>query len=352
MPALATIPSAIQSNPGAFNLDPLRLDEFRSAVGPINYDVTGAVIAPGVTLYEQGADQLVTSTNNSHVLAASHDELILLNTAWRGVGNVAGNNIVGNEANNRIEGLNGDDVLIGGGGIDNLFGGNQNDLILGGTGNDYVHGGAGNDSLLGDEGNDFILGAAGNDHLEGGLNNDTLDGGGGNDILLGGAGADTVKGQAGNDVIYGGSENDHLDGGVGNDTMYGEQGNDLMVGGSGNDTLFGGAGTDNISADAGNDVVDSGTGNDLVIVGAKGAGFDTFVWNDGDGNDTVRGLDTKDKLDFRGGSNDADPNVDVIFTQVGKDTHVTMEDGSVIVLQGVKVAQLRDTNNDDIWDID
>jgi Ca2+-binding RTX toxin-like protein len=47
----------------------------------------------------------------------------------------------------------------------------------------------------------------------------------------------------------------------------------------------------------GNDIVVGGTGNDVALLGA---GNDTFVWNPGDGNDTVEGQDGVDALLFNG----------------------------------------------------
>jgi Cadherin domain/FG-GAP-like repeat/RTX calcium-binding nonapeptide repeat (4 copies)/Haemolysin-type calcium binding protein related domain len=92
----------------------------------------------------------------------------------------------------------------------------------------------------------FANGLGGNTLLFGGGSN--FNGTGGHDILVGGAGGDTIHGGAGFDFI---------DGGAGADTLYGEDGNDILRGGTGNDRLEGGAGND------------------------------TYVFNRGDGADTV-----------------------------------------------------------------
>src|SRR5205807_1421196 len=49
-------------------------------------------------------------------------------------------------------------------------------------------------------------------------------------------------------------------------------------------SLNGGDGDDSIIGSAGNDVVNGGRGNDVARLGA---GDDVFVWNPGDGSDTV-----------------------------------------------------------------
>jgi hypothetical protein len=76
----------------------------------------------------------------------------------------------------------------------------------------------------------------------------TFTGTGGHDILVGGTG---------NDVIVGGSGFDFIDGGAGSDYLFGQDGNDILRGGPGIDFLFG------------------------------GAGDDTYVFNRGDGVDSV-----------------------------------------------------------------
>jgi hypothetical protein len=71
------------------------------------------------------------------------------------------------------------------------------------------------------------------------------------------AGDDILTGSAGDDTIHGGAGWDFIGGGTGNDTLYGEDGNDILRGGPGNDNLQG------------------------------GQGDDTYVFNRGDGMDTV-----------------------------------------------------------------
>jgi hemolysin type calcium-binding protein len=71
----------------------------------------------------------------------------------------------------------------------------------------------------------------------------------------------------------------HLFGGNGNDTLTGGGGADQLFGGSGNDTLIGGVGADQLFG---------------------GNGNDTFIWNPGDGSDTIEGEVGFDTLLFNG----------------------------------------------------
>jgi Ca2+-binding RTX toxin-like protein len=70
-----------------------------------------------------------------------------------------------------------------------------------------------------------------------------------------------------------------IDGGAGNDTILGSGGNDVLIGGDGND------------------VVTGNRGNDVALLGA---GDDRYVWNPGDGSDTVEGQAGFDTLAFNG----------------------------------------------------
>ena len=56
--------------------------------------------------------------------------------------------------------------------------------------------------------------------------------------------------------------------------LYGQDGNDILKGGTGQDFLVGGEGRDHIEG---------------------GSGSDTYIWNYGDGNDTI--VETSDTQD-------------------------------------------------------
>ena len=112
----------------------------------------------------------------------------------------------------------------------------------------------------------------------------------GDDILTGLGGNDTIDGKDGNDRISGGDGNDYLLGGAGRDVLMGGNGDDVLLGGSGaSDLLIGGAGNDTLTAGDGDDFLDGGTGNDVLDAGA---GRNRIIFQQGDGQDIVRGVAT------------------------------------------------------------
>lgn len=252
---------------------------------------------------------------------------------------------------NRLEGGAGKDSLFGGRGPDTLMGGADEDRIDADSGDDLIDGGKGADLLSGGwgadtyvwhlgDGNDRFkeLGSEvdtlrfgpgvtrdmldfvrrGNTDLEMRVGSDavlTVDGqynyranlevlafadgttfdlaaaavvtkGTGradslSGIIHGGSFVDDLRGFAGNDELfaYGPNQSDYgpnrLDGGPGKDSLFG---------GRGPDDLIGGAGRDLIDADQGDDLIDAGKGNDTM---RGGSGADTYVYNLGDGRDTI-----------------------------------------------------------------
>lgn len=198
---------------------------------------------------------------------------------------------------------------------------------------------AGNDQLFAPDSATSLAGGAGNDVLHGGAGDDTLNGGTGNDTIWSGGGADTVvfnKGD-GNDVLELDAQ-DTIKLGAGwrvADMTIGQMGASVVgrvslsfVGGdslaldnlaqiqglklafsdgttvtgadilkvatnppgsqiqgtSGQDKLMGGAGNDTLIGLGGKDTLIGGAGDDL-LQGGKGA--DTYVFNRGEGHDTI-----------------------------------------------------------------
>jgi Ca2+-binding RTX toxin-like protein len=152
------------------------------------------------------------------------------------------------------------------------------------AGNDELRAYAGvNTAISAGDGNDSLYGSTGNDALDGGAGSDHIEGGAGNDTILGGDGNDTGEWQGQIHVdgrLSGGAGNDWVDGGAGNDTLAGDEGDDILLGGSGNDAIRGGSGTD---------VLEGGTGNDTL---EGDAGADVYVYNRGDGQDTISNRDS------------------------------------------------------------
>ncbi|HEX8609998.1 MAG TPA: putative Ig domain-containing protein [Telluria sp.] len=241
--------------------------------------------------------------------------------------------LTGDEGDNRLDGSTGNDRIDGRGG---------NDMLHGLAGNDVLLGGAGSDVLLGGEGDDTLNGGQGNDLLDDGLGNNTyvfargdgrdmifnnlrfpemryqtiafadgirpeevhlqrINRGSFDDLVLTVDGAPdqeiTVQGYLYNDPQYAtnmqlkeirfadGSKWDAAaisqrlgQGTVLGETMVGTEGNDVLDAMSGDDVLLGRGGSDTLIGGRGNDRLDGG------------AGADTYVFNLGDGRDTL--LDT------------------------------------------------------------
>jgi len=212
------------------------------------------------------------------------------------------------------------------------------DYIDGTTGDDAINGLGGNDTLVGGAGNDTLMGGMGNDTLQGGTGNDTLDGGTGNDYLQDGAGNDTYLFGRGSgqdivgdyDITAGNIDTIRFGADIAaSDIEFGRNGNDLLLSINGTSdqlriqnwdyygdayriervefadgTVWGAAdlpsqlsglpftgtsGNDNLSGDSGNNTLDGGAGNDTL---QGGAGSDTYLFNLGDGQDTIYEYDT------------------------------------------------------------
>ena len=140
-----------------------------------------------------GKDYLDGEGGNDSLVGGGSDD-----TLYGGAGADA---LWGDESSDKLEGqYQGTDFLDGGEGNDYLVGGGKDDILLGG---------AGNDQLSGDDEEDKVaISFHGSDYLDGGDGDDILIGGGGADILIGGAGADQLDGGKGADYLEGGAGDD------------------------------------------------------------------------------------------------------------------------------------------------
>ncbi|TAN47210.1 MAG: hypothetical protein EPN26_14220, partial [Rhodospirillales bacterium] len=238
--------------------------------------------------------------------------------------------ILGGAGDDDLDGYDGNDALYGDAGRDDIYGGAGDDILDGGADRDDLEGGSGNDTLLGGAGDDRLDGDHGNDLLDGGEGNDYLNGDGGRDILFGGAGNDNLAGGEEDDLLDGGSGNDGLNGCGGSDTLRGGDGDDRLTGNRGNDTLEGGNGNDVLNGAGGKDVLAGGQGNDYLIGGSD---TNTYLFDRGDGSDTVRNNDHRgdDKLVLGGGIDTnqlwfARNSSDLVVSVIGTGDKVVIDD--------------------------
>ena len=247
--------------------------------------------------------------------------------------------ILGNALDNDLFASAKDDVLYGGNGNDRMHGGYYgygDDIFIGGKGDDFMEGGYGADTYIWNkgDGNDTIDTANGFDKRE----VDIMrfgEGIGRNDVAILQEGDDLVLQykETGEKVkikywfqsncywlkevvfadgtvlsnkeltalaeIHGTSGNDELHGaGFYGCKYHGDAGDDILVGTHRTDSLYGDEGNDRLFSGAGDDVLVGGLGDDYL----EGYyGRDTYVWNKGDGNDTIdaynySSMSNKDRL--------------------------------------------------------
>lgn len=198
-------------------------------------------------------------------------------------------------------------ITLGTSGNDTLMGyRNQDDRIYGGAGDDQIWGQAGNDLLVGGDGADYLDGSIGSDRLEGGTGNDSLIGGQGADVMLGGAGDDYYAVDNVNDqVIELANEGDDF---IRTTVSYtlGAHVERMASDGSANLVLTGNELANGLWGNAGDNVLAGLLGNDYL---SGGTGNDVYVFNLGDGQDTIDNTDVigaVDTLRFGSGISDND----------------------------------------------
>ncbi|NMY12672.1 S8 family serine peptidase [Pseudomonas veronii] len=272
-----------------------------------------------------GADQLMETFSGGTVYGRGGNDVISggYNTDDRLYGGSGNDVLYGNTRN---------DSLYGGDGDDSLYGGEGNDILVGGAGRDYLAGGVGDDTYVWDdaglaseihenagEGGDTIQSAVDLDLGKfGNIENGQLTGNAtltltGNEVgnrLSGNGRGSRLVGLGGNDVyVIDGPDSIIEAAGGGYDTILttlsvlqlaanvevlvsmgtGLQltGNGLdneLHGDAGNNVLYGQAGDDLLNAGIGDDTLNGGRGNDLLY---GGGGNDMYVFNRGDGQDTI-----------------------------------------------------------------
>ena len=260
-----------------------------------------------------------------------------------------------------IYGQDGNDVINGNKGNDKLYGGRGNDTLNGGSGYDLLDGGEGNDILIGGKNDDTLNGGYGDDTyvFNKGDGKDTITDNGGTDTIKFGEGInrediivkrvarmnDYTKRKEYSDIVilfknspndsitlrdvtHGNSINennvietfefsngdklsfedikklsligtDNSENIIGyvhsNNIIKGEGGDDKLYGQGWNDTMYGGDGNDLIESGSGNDTLIGGKGDDTLTGGYDN---DTYIFNKGDGADTIIDTSGQDKIKF------------------------------------------------------
>ena len=232
-------------------------------------------------------------------------------SGWSFNGSDLSDYLVGiDDGSNRIWGNAGDDMIRGGNVTNWLYGGDGNDTITSGAGGDWIEGNNGDDIIESGSGNDTVLGGSGNDTY-------IIKTGSGIDTITDDMGIDTIKFDAGfdkNQLTYQKSVagesadandlniyfagrlslvlNDYF---LGTKNIESFQFSDETIFSLANTVFsqFGAIGIDNLYGHNGKDFLSGEKGNDLLY---GFGGDDTYVFNIGDGQDTVND---------DGGSNDA-----------------------------------------------
>jgi Ca2+-binding RTX toxin-like protein len=323
-------------------------------------DLTGVADLASVVLVMGDGDDTVNAS-------AQANPAVLL-TVFASLGNDAlsggagADELHGEEGNDSISGLGGIDILDGGDGDDSINGGPGNETQLGGAGNDTFvwNPGDGSDTLVGGTGTDlmFFNGAAANEAFgvsaQGAGLRFTRDLGSivmdatqvealrlnalaGNDSatvndLTGVADLDTITFLMGDgdDTASASAQanpaiNFLVSGDAGNDTLTGSPNADVIGGGDGNDTILGLAGVDLMDGGIGDDTITGGPGSEPNQQGSDGN--DTFIWNPGDGSDSLVGGTGADTMVFNG----AGANETFVVTAQGAGFRFTRDVGSIVM---------------------
>ena len=214
--------------------------------------------------YDEGIDTIERSYDTLYVLERNVENLVLKGDAIHGNGNELDNVITGNDADNNLLGLAGNDTLIGGAGNDALFGSEGQDTLIGGSGDDYYEIDDVGDVIVeqAGEGDDFVRSSVSwtlGDNVE----RLTLTGTA-NLNATGNALANGLWGNDGNNVLTGGTGNDYLSGGLGNDTY-------VFNKGDGQDTI------DNTDVSSASDTLRFGAGIAEADVLAFQSGNNMFL---------------------------------------------------------------------------
>ena len=341
-------------------------------------DVTLDGGAGNDTIYNRGSDVTISGGVGNDSIWNNGDYSIIMS---------------GGDGDDKIFNGGGDNSSIeGGSGNDSIYNGNDSVTISGGTGNDTINNlgdnvlikytaGDGNDIIYGfnststlsissadystqSSGNDIIVTVDNetillkniytvvdtlnindnaimleNKPIELGDDNDyvkiirdgmSIDSGAGNDSLYNDGSNVTISGGEGDDSIrnYGGA-NVMIDGGADSDTVSNTGSNALINVGEGNDSVYNYASYVSINGGAGDDTISLGSNSKHALI----------VYNEGDGNDIIRGFNDISMLQIGNGTGTYGT------LASGSDIIIYVGDGSILLID---VASLSDLNIDGI----
>jgi Ca2+-binding RTX toxin-like protein len=268
---------------------------FSRDVASITMDLAGVEV---VDFNALGGSDTVT-VNDLSGTDVTDENTDLAAVAGTGAGDGAADNVVvnGTAADDTfaVSGTSGEADVTGGSTAVHVFGGEPALDTL------TVAGLAGNDAMSVDPEAGKAIGVV----ADGGVDNDTVTTNGtrqADTIGIAPNGSLVNVFNADGGVYSASAENLHINGLGGADAITASNGLATLTqltidGGRGNDTLRGGDGADVLIGGPGRDLVIGGRGNDVAFMGD---GADTFVWNPGDGSDTVEGEKGSDTLLFNG----------------------------------------------------
>ena len=357
-----------------------------------NSYLKGSIASETIISYE-GNDTILAQDGNDIIFAGAGNDSIFGEMGNDTLFGEDGNDLLdGSNGEDYLDGGSGNDTLQGGWSNDTLIGGTGNDYLDGGAGDDlYIFNlGDGNDTIVTGSGNDVL-------QFGNGINEDNLQffsqnndliikftnnestiriknfiSGGNNQIktilFADGTTLDVseilnlivpqeeeiislIDGTDDNDVINGTEGKDSIQSKNGDDLIFAEAGNDTIISGDGNDTIYGGDGNDKIVATKGSNYLDGGNGNDSIqgsntsnvnetIIG--GLGNDSinggcantlYIYNLGDGDDTIVEAGGNDTILFGEGISTNN----IIFYGENNDLIISFlnESGSIKIKDGI-----------------
>ena len=216
---------------------------------------------------------------------------------------------------NLIVGVGTGSITVNGGAnvafkIQTVKGGDTGVTVSNSTANTVINGTAYADSIYNSGDSVKIDAGAGNDTVYNDGYHASIDlGDGADSIYNNGSSYVTINGGAGNDTLEGIYYYSTINGGAGADTISGYYWNSSISGGADADTIsLGSSGFYN--------TINGGTGNDVIYAPTSGTHYYTYQYANGDGNDTITGLDSNDTLHITSGymSSSSISGNDVILT--------------------------------------